>query len=635
MGVCEPGTGICSNPAKQDGSTCDDGNACTQTDTCVAGVCTGGNPVVCTALDQCHDVGTCDQNTGLCSNPLTNCDDSNGCTTDSCDPVSGCAHTPISCDDSNVCTNDFCSPATGCYYQGVADGTDCTTEPGPCQGVIFQPSVCGGGQCQPLPPVTCDDGNICTDDSCDPENGCVYTPVLDRACVDGNACTTNDRCDANGACVDGAPLNCDDSNPCTTDTCDTTSFPSLIENGDFEIGTDPGPSFITAFSGDTTTIPGWAVVAGSVDYIGGTWPPSHGARSIDLSGQTAGNIQTAVTTKVGTLYRVTFDMAGNPAEPPDNPNPVKTMRVTAAALSDPSTPLATALRTFDTTGITWPLPLTGMGWVQQTFDFIATETTTILTFKSLMNSAYGPALDNVRVIEEPADACVHTGLTDPDNLSCSAVTDSSLCPLPDPFNLNYKQTKTKDVYELNSSNPGQFYYNVFYAGAPQTPPASTTLTIQIPYPFVTQGANPIQIHDSAGASGITYTDCFAPGGSLSGYTITTGTHVWKETERPVIVLADYGTTPAVGTTFLTVTITGPVPASGLLYVTIHLDYGFKQTTGWAKSGSSPSFTASNPGGPAPNPISTPVTILTPQPYTFSFANGGTGDTRIARSRNQF
>jgi hypothetical protein len=31
-------------------------------------VCTGGNPVVCTA-DQCHMAGTCDPTTGLCSNP--------------------------------------------------------------------------------------------------------------------------------------------------------------------------------------------------------------------------------------------------------------------------------------------------------------------------------------------------------------------------------------------------------------------------------------------------------------------------------------------------------------------------------------------------------------------------------------
>src|SRR5258707_1338526 len=40
--------------------------------------------VVCTALDQCHDVGTCNASTGACSNPAkpngTTCSDGNACT---------------------------------------------------------------------------------------------------------------------------------------------------------------------------------------------------------------------------------------------------------------------------------------------------------------------------------------------------------------------------------------------------------------------------------------------------------------------------------------------------------------------------------------------------------------------------
>src|SRR3989442_15430456 len=72
-----------------DGTACDDSDACAQTDPCQAGVCTGGNPVTCTAADQCHTVGTCDPATGICSNPNaadgTACDDSDACTqTDTC-----------------------------------------------------------------------------------------------------------------------------------------------------------------------------------------------------------------------------------------------------------------------------------------------------------------------------------------------------------------------------------------------------------------------------------------------------------------------------------------------------------------------------------------------------------------------
>src|SRR5206468_2431905 len=88
-GVCDPSTGVCSNPPKTNGTSCNDGNACTQIDTCLGGVCTG-NPVVCAASDQCHDPGVCDPSTGVCSNPEkpngTSCNDGNACTqTDTCE----------------------------------------------------------------------------------------------------------------------------------------------------------------------------------------------------------------------------------------------------------------------------------------------------------------------------------------------------------------------------------------------------------------------------------------------------------------------------------------------------------------------------------------------------------------------
>src|SRR5262249_26782671 len=79
----------CSNPAARDGTACSDGNSCTQTDTCQSGVCTGQNPVVCTASDACHLAGSCNPSTGTCSNPTapdgTGCSDGNPCThTDTC-----------------------------------------------------------------------------------------------------------------------------------------------------------------------------------------------------------------------------------------------------------------------------------------------------------------------------------------------------------------------------------------------------------------------------------------------------------------------------------------------------------------------------------------------------------------------
>ena len=62
-------TGACSNPTKSNGSACNDGDLCTQSDTCQAGSCVGASPVTCSALDDCHEAGTCDPTTGVCSNP--------------------------------------------------------------------------------------------------------------------------------------------------------------------------------------------------------------------------------------------------------------------------------------------------------------------------------------------------------------------------------------------------------------------------------------------------------------------------------------------------------------------------------------------------------------------------------------
>ena len=68
------------------GTFCNDFNPCTQVDRCLANVCTGTQPVPCTAIDQCHTAGTCNVSTGRCSTPSkpdgTACDDANACTPD-------------------------------------------------------------------------------------------------------------------------------------------------------------------------------------------------------------------------------------------------------------------------------------------------------------------------------------------------------------------------------------------------------------------------------------------------------------------------------------------------------------------------------------------------------------------------
>src|SRR5207248_2974432 len=100
--TCDPASGTCATPHKTNGTACNDGNACTQTDTCQAGTCVGTNPVVCTALDQCHVAGTCDAASGVCSNPDkpngSACTDGNACTqSDTCQAGTCVGTNPVVC----------------------------------------------------------------------------------------------------------------------------------------------------------------------------------------------------------------------------------------------------------------------------------------------------------------------------------------------------------------------------------------------------------------------------------------------------------------------------------------------------------------------------------------------------------
>jgi choice-of-anchor C domain-containing protein len=165
---------------------------------------------------------------------------------------------------------------------------------------------------------------------------------------------------------------------------------SLATNGSFEAGTNPGVS-VQLSSGDSTTITGWTVSAGTIDYMGTYWQAADGVRSIDLSGSGPGAVRQTFATTVGGTYKVTFSMAGNPAGGPG----MKTM--TAGVGGTP------AAFTYEIPGVN-PPTLADMRWVTKSFTFTATAATTTLTFTSTTSSAFGPALDNVKVELNAASA---------------------------------------------------------------------------------------------------------------------------------------------------------------------------------------------------------------------------------------
>jgi len=155
-------------------------------------------------------------------------------------------------------------------------------------------------------------------------------------------------------------------------------------NGSFELGTDPG-SFATLPAGNTN-ITDWTIDSGSVDYIGTYWQASDGVRSIDLNGTDAGSISQVLTTVVGATYDVGFDISGNP----DGGPALKELSVSANGDLAQNYSYDTFVEGNTTAD---------MRWASSTYSFVATTTSTTLTFVSLIAGAFGPALDNVLITE--------------------------------------------------------------------------------------------------------------------------------------------------------------------------------------------------------------------------------------------
>ncbi|MFO0750970.1 MAG: hypothetical protein U1F43_35650 [Myxococcota bacterium] len=214
--------------------SCNDGNACTKSDTCSAGSCVGttytcNDGLTCTT-DACNGDGTCSATptagncaiAGACwangatdptnpckvcnstTNPTgwsnkssgTSCSDGNSCTkTDQCNASGTCVGTAYSCDDSQSCTTDNCDGSGGCTHpvnSGCSIGGQCVS------ANAFNPSnPCQ--QCLPAVSTT------------------AWSANTGNTCNDGNSCTHTDRC-SSGVCG-GTAYSCNDNLTCTTDTC--------------------------------------------------------------------------------------------------------------------------------------------------------------------------------------------------------------------------------------------------------------------------------------------------------------------------------------------------------------------------------------------------------------------------------
>ena len=225
------------------------------TDTATGGtdIATSDGRAQCSNSAQCDDEDSCTDDTctanGTCKHvPLAgqNCDDGNACTTgDQCTLDGLCASSSaVSCDDANPCTEDTCQPDQGCLHSKMADGVPC--EDGtPCT----QSDMCTDGFCVAGDLVQCNDANPedCLYAFCNPDTGqCDKVEVHPEGhpCLDGNPCTDGDSCDAMGKCKSGPPHQCVSQHPCRNTWCNEQAKegtnPCVLEWKTEEIGCDDG-----------------------------------------------------------------------------------------------------------------------------------------------------------------------------------------------------------------------------------------------------------------------------------------------------------------------------------------------------------------------------------------------------------
>lgn len=182
-----------------------------------------------------------------------------------------------------------------------------------------------------------------------------------------------------------------------------TSRANIIVNGSFESGmsvpnaipgyrTLSGPTDPAGFGG-TMDMTGWSVMNNNIDWIHNNyWQASSGTYSLDLSGWTPGGVQQTVSTVIGELYTLSFDVSVNPDLRHSATARRLDVYVRDSSLNEVlnnNVLIPRGTRTFQ-----------DMQWQTVTYQFVATDTMTTIQFVSSPSNidAGGPALDNVSLV---------------------------------------------------------------------------------------------------------------------------------------------------------------------------------------------------------------------------------------------
>lgn len=288
----------CADPGCLVGATCSDSNACTTGDRCIGGgTCQKTGDVMCTnpPAPQCYvGTGVCLADAGAtCFYAMTDagCDDGLGCTVNDSCANGACAGTPKSCTQSA----NACLAMTG----------SCAEPSGNCS---FVPFMVGTG--------TCNDGNACTtNDRCDGDGGCAGTPVVctPNQCQTGGTCAggtcsfgnrTGQLCDAGT----GGPATCDSAFNCNATP--TSLFPYPTSNFvDANLATDGGAA-LTIGANRTLNTDGTPTLSGTAMPPYTLVTPAGGQETV-LVRLTSFSVNNSFTLTVTGARPVIFAVTGN------------------------------------------------------------------------------------------------------------------------------------------------------------------------------------------------------------------------------------------------------------------------------------------------------------------------------------
>jgi hypothetical protein len=213
---CTPLTGNCINAPVNDGTDCDGGAGMCVDGECIAeNLCDG---VTCEDTGNECTVGVCNMQTGVC-NPMdvpagTECNAGAG------------ACSAGECVDNNMCEGVDCTSAAECVNDGTCHPADGQCIPGSNKPADASCTEGGGSVCDDAGVcVACNSADQCTGgDQCNAttcvDNACGTAPVMDGTICDFNG--ADGVCEA-GACVEApqcnSPGDCDDGTVCTTESC--------------------------------------------------------------------------------------------------------------------------------------------------------------------------------------------------------------------------------------------------------------------------------------------------------------------------------------------------------------------------------------------------------------------------------